>query len=311
MFGELLDESAAQAVIHRAWDLGVHTLDTSNVYGGGRAEELIGKIIGTRRDQIVLCTKVGFRVGDDPSTHAEALSGRLDHQERWKRGIAPHHQGLSRSHIIAAVEASLRRLRTDYLDLYQIHRWDTSIPIDETLRAMDDLVRSGKVRYLGCSNVRSWRLYEALWSSDRNSLSRFESMQVPYSLLDRNAELDTLPACTHAQVGVIAYSSLAGGVLSGAHINGIIPGSVLAQRPVYQTRFLSEDTRKRLERFSLLSERQNRSLATMALAVVLQQPAITAATVGIQHPAELDELVDAINRPLSADELTAVDEIFS
>jgi 1-deoxyxylulose-5-phosphate synthase len=175
MFGEVMDDAQAQAVIHRALELGVNTLDTGNVYGGGRAEEIIGRCLCDRRDRVVLCTKVGFRVGDSPADHADAVAGGLDHAARWARGISPNDQGLSRRHILAAVEASLRRLGTDYIDLYQIHRWDAAVPIEETLRALEDLVRSGKVRYLGCSNARSWQLYEALWTSERAGLSRFES----------------------------------------------------------------------------------------------------------------------------------------
>ncbi|MFM0394982.1 aldo/keto reductase [Paraburkholderia phytofirmans] len=311
MFGELMDEEQARAVMHRAWDLGVHTVDTGDIYAGGRAEEMIGRIAGARREQLVFCTKVGFRVGDGPADHAIAQACRLDHAERWTRGIAPQEQGLSRHHIIAAVEGSLRRLRTDYIDLYQIHRWDTSVPVDETLRALDDLVRSGKVRYIGCSNARSWQLYEALWCSDKCGLARFESMQVPCSLLDRSAEIDVLPACEHAEVGVIAYSVLAGGLLSGVHRAGIVPGTVLAQRPGYQSRFLTGSYREQLERFDVAAERIARPMAVAALAAVLQQRAVTAATVGVQKPEELEMLVQAVDDPLDDQSLNQIAEIFN
>jgi len=311
MFGELMDEEQARLVMHRAWDLGVHTVDTGDIYAEGRAEEVIGRIARSRRDQLVICTKVGFRVGDGPAEHAAAQAHRLDHAERWSRGIAPQEQGLSRHHIVAAVERSLRRLQTDYIDLYQIHRWDVSVPIDETLRALDDLVRSGKVRYIGCSNARSWQLYEALWCSDKRGLARFESMQVPYSLLDRSAEVDVFPACEHAEVGVIGYSVLAGGVLSGAHRAGVVRGTVLAQRPAYQSRFLTEASSERIERFHRLAERTGRPMVALALAAVLQQRTVTATTVGAQKPDELNVLAKAVDEPIDDAALTEIREIFN
>jgi 1-deoxyxylulose-5-phosphate synthase len=300
MFGELMDVAAARAVLHRAWDLGAHTIDTADIYALGHAEEVVGEIIAGRRDQLVICTKAGFRVGDTPAEHATVSAGTADPEERWSRGIAPHDQGLSRRHIVAAVEESLRRLRTDYIDLYQMHRWDPAVPIEETLRALDDLVSSGKVRYVGCSNARAWQLYEALWTSDRRNLVRFESMQVPYSMLGREPETDVLPACHHAGVGVIAYSSLAGGSLAAAHDDGIKPGTVLALREGYQATFAAN--RDRIARFATFVEARGRDRISLALAAVLAHPAVTAATVGIQATGDFDALVDAVDRPLAPEE---------
>lgn len=297
MFGELMDADAARKVLHQAWDLGAHTIDTADIYAGGRAEEVVGEIIAGRRDQLVICTKAGFRVGDTPAEHATIVAGTADLTERWTRGIAPHDQGLSRKHIVAAVEGSLRRLRTDYIDLYQMHRWDPEVPVEETLRALDDLVSSGKVRYVGCSNARAWQLYEALWTSDRRSLVRFDGMQVPYSMLSREAEVDVLPACHHAEVGVIAYSSLAGGSLAAAHDDGIKPGTVLAMREGYQAKFTAN--RDRIARFAAFADAQGRDRIALALAAVLAHPAVTAATVGIQDTSDFDALVDAVDQPLS------------
>ncbi|MBV8779322.1 MAG: aldo/keto reductase [Alphaproteobacteria bacterium] len=308
MFGELMEEADARAVLHRAWDLGVNTIDTGDIYAGGRAEAMIGKLVAGRRDQLVLATKVGFRVGDAPTEHAQASAGTLDLAERWSRGIAPTDQGLSRKHILSAVEASLKRLGTDHVDLYQIHRWDSAVPIEETLRALDDLVRSGKVRYIGCSNARGWQLYEALWASERHGLARFESMQQPYSLLNRGPEDEQLPASVHAGVGVIAYSALAGGAFAAAHDDGVKPGTVLAQRPAYQAKL--EANRERLGRFAAFAEGQGRGRISLALAGVLAHPAVTAATVGVQVPEELDELVDAVERPLDPETYAALLALF-
>jgi len=311
MFGELMDEDEARAVLHRAWDVGITTIDTGDIYASGRAEEIIGRLIGHRREQVVVCTKVGFRIGDTPADHAAALAGRIQHGERWARGISPNDQGLSRQHIVAAVEGSLRRLGTDHIDLYQIHRWDASVPIDETLRALDDLVRAGKVRYVGCSNARSWQLYEALWASERCDRVRFESMQVPYSMLDRGAESDTLPACAHAGVGVIAYSPLAGGVLSGRHRAGIVPGTVLAQREGYQRRFLDGAHAQRLDQLEEMATRLDRTMIELALAGVLQHGAVSAATIGVQRREEFDALVQAVDRPLDDQALGDLRRIFA
>lgn len=311
MFGELLDDAQAQAVIHRALELGVSTLDTGDIYAGGQSEEIIGRHIRACRNQLVICTKVGFRVGDSPGDHAKAIAGRLDHAARWTRGISPNEQGLSRRHIVSAVESSLRRLQTEYIDLYQVHRWDTEVPIEETLRALDDLIRSGKVRYVGCSNARSWQLYAALWTSDRCGLSRFESMQVPYSLLAPEAEHDVLPACLNANVGVIAYTVLAGGALSGRHNDGVRSGTVLAQRPAHQQRYLSPLNLERLRRFSELAAECGRSETSLALGAVLAHPAVTAATVGVQTPDELTALVEAVDVPMSSELVRRVRALFS
>ncbi|MGE0385975.1 MAG: aldo/keto reductase [Gammaproteobacteria bacterium] len=311
MFGELMDEAAARAVLHRAWDLGVHTIDTGNIYAGSRAEEIIGRLTQGRRRQLVICTKVGFRVGDDPAEHARALQGTLDDGARWAAGIAPHDQGLSRQHILQAVEDSLRRLRTDYIDLYQLHRWDASVPIEETLRALDDLVRAGKVRYIGCSNARAWQLYEALWKSDRHGLARFDSIQAQYSMLMRQPEADLFPACEHAGVSVIAFSALAGGMLSGAHDEAIRPGTVLAARPGYQQQFVTAANRERMARFADFAARLGRPRIQLALDAVFGQPAVAAATVGVQHPGELDPLVAALDHPMSPQDRTALLEIFA
>ncbi|SCW66096.1 Predicted oxidoreductase [Sphingobium faniae] len=311
MFGELMREDEAKAVLHRAWDLGAHSIDTGDIYAGSRSEEMIGRLIAGRRDRVVLCTKVGFRVGDKPEDHARAVMGTLDHAERWTRGIAPHDQGLSRHHIVSAVEDSLRRLGTDYIDLYQMHRWDPLVPVEETLRALEDLIRSGKVRYIGCSNARSWQLYESLWTSDVKGLPRFETMQAPYSMMAREPEADLFPACAHAGVGVIAYSTLAGGALSGAHDAGIKPNSVMAQRPAYQQRYLAPANLERLDRFGKLAQDLGKDQTGLALAAVLQHPAVIAATVGMQTPEEVDLLAAAASEPLDAATYDAIRAIFS
>jgi aryl-alcohol dehydrogenase-like predicted oxidoreductase len=311
MFGEVMDEPAARSVFNRASDLGVNTFDTADIYACGRSEEIVGRLIQMRRQEVILCTKVGFRVGDTPADHTAHVAARALSDDQQIPSAAPVDQGLSRRHIVAALEASLRRLRTDYVDLYQIHRWDPAVPIEETLRALDDLVSSGKVRCVGCSNARGWQLNSALWTSDTRGLVRFESMQVPYSLLAREAEHDALPACERAGIGVIAYQVLAAGALSGAHNETVRHGTVMAQRPAHQARFLTPDRRERLMRFAEFARRRGKEPATLALAAALAPPVVTAATVGVQTPDELKALLEAIEHPPDEDDCRAAQALFA
>ena len=197
-FGRRCDAEQTRAVVHRALDEGVNFFDTADMYGErGGSEELLGKALGSRRDDIVLATKFGAPMGD-----------------------APDQRGASRRWIQRALEASLRRLGTDYIDLYQLHFPDASTPQEETLRALDDLVRAGKVRYLGCSNFASWQLVDALWISRDSGLSSYVSAQNLYNLLDRRIERELVPACREFGVGVLPYFPLASGFLTGKYRRG-------------------------------------------------------------------------------------------
>src|SRR3954447_15690118 len=168
-FGEG-DDSDVDEIVGTALDIGMNAFDTADIYGAGRSEELLGRAIAKRRDQVVICSKAGMRVGDVEADHGAMMRGQLDHTERWERGIAPTDQGLSRKHVIAALDASLRRLGTDYIDLYQVHCWDPRTPIGETLSALDDAVHAGKVRYVGCSGFSAWQIYRGLWESQVRGL---------------------------------------------------------------------------------------------------------------------------------------------
>jgi 1-deoxyxylulose-5-phosphate synthase len=305
MFGELMDDDDARAVFHRAVDLGVNTIDMGDIYGAGMAEETVGRLAKGIRDRLVLCTKVGFRVGDGPDDHARVGRGTHDESARWREGIGPNDHGLSRKHIMAAVDASLRRLGTDYIDLYQLHRFDPETPIEETLGALDDVVHAGKVRYIGCSSWASWQLADALALSERRNFERFCSMQLSYSLLRRGVERDAFPACLAHGVGVIAFQVLDGGVLTGRHGDGLLDGTVLAARPHYQAQFADEGALAAARRLSALASSLGRNPVELAVGAVLAAPAVTAVTVGVQHPVELDALVAAAEHPLGADELEA------
>jgi len=191
------EEAASIEVIHRALDCGVTTIDTADVYSKGRSEEIIGRALRGRRHEAQILTKV-----------------------RSEMGAGPHDKGLSRLHIVAACEASLRCLQTDYIDLYQVHAWDPDAPLEETLRALDDLVRDGKVRYVGCSNFAAWQLTWALWIADRRGYASFVSAQPHYNMFERSVEAELLPACAQFGVGVIPYFPLASGLLTGKYHAG-------------------------------------------------------------------------------------------
>ena len=303
MFGELRSEDEARALLQLARELGIQTIDTADIYAGGRSEEIIGRLIKGRRHEWVLCTKVGYRVGDSIEQHARASAAA------GSRARAD--QGLSRTHIVSAVEASLRRLQTDYIDLYQIHRWDPAVPIEETLRALEDLIRAGKVRCIGCSNAREEQLDESLKCARRHSLTAFASMQVPYSLLAREAEATQLPACGRAGIGTIAYSVLAGGALAGLEQGRVRPGTVLAQRPQYQARYLTTPNFERLAKLDRVSEDCGRSHSALALGAVFEHPNVTAATVGMQTVAQITDLANVLNDPLPAELSTRLLAIFA
>jgi aryl-alcohol dehydrogenase-like predicted oxidoreductase len=200
MFGGPTPEAESIRIMHAALDRGIFFFDTANVYNAGASETVVGKAITGRRDQVVVATKGRLPVGDGPN---------------------PGNAG--RRHLMRAVEDSLRRLNTDYLDLYYIHMPDYQTPIEETLRALDDLVRSGKVHYLGCSNFRAWRLCEALWTSEHYNLHRFSCVQPLYNIVNRDVEVELLPLCKEYDIGVVSYSPLARGVLTGKYAPGEAP----------------------------------------------------------------------------------------
>jgi aryl-alcohol dehydrogenase-like predicted oxidoreductase len=200
MFGGETDRAASVRIIHKAIDLGMNFIDTANMYHKGESERVVGQAIAGRRDHVVLATK-----------------GRL------AMGSGPNDAGASRLHLMRALEGSLQRLNTDYVDIYYLHSPDEDTPIEETLRAMDDMVRSGKVRYIGCSNFRAWRLCEALWVSDRLNLNRFACVQPLYNIVNRDIEVELLPLCKEYSIGVVSYSPLARGILTGKYEPGEPP----------------------------------------------------------------------------------------
>jgi aryl-alcohol dehydrogenase-like predicted oxidoreductase len=260
MFGGPTSEADATRIIHQALDLGINFLDTADIYHRGESERVVGRAIADRRDQWILATK-----------------------GRGPMGEGPNDQGASRLHLMQALEASLRRLGTDYVDLYYVHTPDYQTPIDETLRTLDDMVRSGKVRYLACSNFRAWRLCEALWTSDRLGLNRFSCVQPLYNVVNRDIEVELLPLCQEHRIGVVTYSPLARGILTGKYQPGQVPaeGTRAARQ---DPRMLQAEWREAsLEVAAQLNQYcQTRRVAAsqFALAWCLANPIVSAVIIG-------------------------------
>lgn len=299
-FGLQCDEPASRAILDRAAAGGITFLDTSDVYplGGtpdtvGRTEEILGRWLEGRRGDFVVATKCFGATGP----------------RAWDRG-------LSRKHVLAAIDGSLRRLRTDYVDLYQAHHPDPDTPLDETLRAFDDVVRAGKARYVGCSNFPAWQTARALGRSDLLGLARFATVQPRYNLLFRQIERELLPLCADEGLAVIPYNPIAGGLLSGKHRREAGPAAgtrftlgTAARR--YQERYWHPREFETVEALRGLAAEAGMSMVQLAIAWVLSNPVITAPIVGASRPEQLDDVLAAAGKTLDPglrarlDELTA------
>jgi 1-deoxyxylulose-5-phosphate synthase len=300
-FGNQADEETSFAIMDVADRAGVTFFDTADVYplGGtlesvGRTEEIVGRWIKERgaRDRIVLATKC-----------------------RGAMGPNPNDEGLNRAHIIRACDQSLRRLQTDYVDLYQVHWPDPDTPIEETLRALDDLVRAGKVRYVGCSNYLAWQLAEALWTSDKHGLARFDCDQPRYNLLFRMIEDEILPLCRSQGVGVIAYNPLAGGMLTGRYkdlqqVEGGTRFGLENSGELYRRRYWKDVVFEAVDGLARFLEPRGKSLTHVALAWVLAQPGVTCAILGASKPVQLEDSLRGVDLMLDEEELTAIDEVW-
>jgi aryl-alcohol dehydrogenase-like predicted oxidoreductase len=286
-FGGRADEETSIGIIHHALDHGVNLIDTANVYTDTRSERIIGKAIRDRRDQVVLATKCALKVGDGPND-----------------------EGASRAHIMREVERSLGRLGTDYIDLYQIHTWDDATPLEETLRALDDLVRAGKVRYVGCSNYAAWQVCAALWVSDRRGFVRYESVQPAYSPADRRIEPELVPCCLEEGLGLLVYFPLAGGVLTGKYKPGSPPpqGSRALTQPQFAKRLSEQNLRLAQDMAGLASE-IGCTVSQLTLAWVVQRPGITSALVGATKVAQQAENLAAVDLAVPPQILDRVTEL--
>lgn len=283
-----IDVDGARRQIALARDAGVNLFDTADVYSAGTSEEILGQALGQARDEVLIATKVRMPMGDGPND-----------------------AGLSRHHVIRGAEASLRRLGTDYIDLFQVHEWDGQTPLEETLHALDHLVQSGKVRYVGCSNYAAWQLMKALWTSEREGVSRFVSQQLYYSLQNRDIENELVPVAVDQGLGILVWSPIAGGLLSGKYRRGVeAPAgsrhlSEWSEPPVHD----EDKLYATIEELVAIGEDHGVSAAQVALAYTIAKPAVTSVIVGARTEEQLSDNLAAAELTLSADELDRLDAV--
>jgi aryl-alcohol dehydrogenase-like predicted oxidoreductase len=288
-FGGRIDFAASERVVHRAIALGVNLIDTADSYGNrGGSEEELGRILGDKRKHIVLATKFGLPMDD---------TGTL--------------RGASGRYIMHAVEASLKRLRTDWIDLYQLHRPDDRTPIEETLRALDELVRQGKVRYIGCSNLSAQQVIAARETASRLGLAAFVSCQDEYSLLERDIERELIPTAKAIGLGILPYFPLASGLLTGKYRRGAAPpaGSRLAKNQRHAQDFLSERNWRIVGELEAFARRHGRTMLELAFGWLLRDPVVASVIAGATSPEQIEQNVRAADWTPSAEDLAELDRI--
>ncbi len=287
-FGMWIDKEQSRLVIHKALDLGITLFDTADAYGKrGGSETIMGDILGPRRKDIVLATKFGLQMDEE---------GKL--------------QGGSRAYVMQAVEASLKRLKTDWIDLYQYHRPDPKTPLEETLRAMDDLVKSGKVRFIGCSNMPAAQMAEARAIADANGLSHFISCQDEYSLVVRDAEKELIPAARKLGMGLLPYFPLAGGLLTGKYRPGEKPvGTRMENRQDLRDRFLSERNFRLVGKLDAFARSKGRTMLELAFSWLAAREPVASVIAGATRPEQLEQNVKALAWKLTPAELAEIDRL--
>jgi aryl-alcohol dehydrogenase-like predicted oxidoreductase len=283
-----LDEEASRPFIKRALELGINFFDTANVYSQGSSEEITGKALrdfAASRDEVVIATKVHFPMGPGPND-----------------------RGQSRKHIMSAIDASLKRLGTDYVDLYQIHRWDYETPIEETLEALNDVVRAGKARYIGASAMYAWQFAKALFTADLHGWTRFVSMQNHYNLIYREDEREILPLCQDQHIAVIPFSPLARGVLARKPAKGQEETIRYQSDSLAKSRYTQEDNLTTVQRVSELAEGRGLPMAQVSLAWMLAKPVVTAPIIGATKPHHLEDAIAALSVSLTPDEIQRLED---
>lgn len=287
-FGHGTNEAEATRIVDLAFDAGINFFDTANSYADSESEMILGKALQRRRRNAVVATKFFNPMGPDVND-----------------------SGMSRFHMMQAVEDSLRRLQVDYIDIYYIHHVDTQTPLDETLRALDDLVRQGKVRYTACSNYEAWRLLEAVWLSDHKGWERFAAYQPQYSLVVRDIEQEIIPVCELKGIGVVVWSPLGGGFLTGKYTPGqrTVPGTRSEEGWAYPDRYFAANADEILDVLLEIAKELGRSPAQVATRWVLEQPAITSAIVGARTLVQARDNFGAAGWTLPADALGRLNDV--
>ena len=288
-FGRYADEQQTAAIVRQALESGINMIDTADVYGNGVSEELLGKAIRGHRDDLVIATKVGMRMGDGPNEY-----------------------GSSRRRIMAGCDASLQRLQIETIDLYQIHEFDPNTPLEETLGALDDLVRAGKVRYIGCSNYDAWRIAQSLWVSDRAHLAHFVSVQPEYNLLKRDVEREIVPACLEFGLGIIPFFPLDAGILTGKYKPGEPPpaGTRGYDNPRFAPR-LQRPTLEAVQRLDAWARESGHTVAELALAWLASRPAVSTIIAGTTRPEQVAANARAADWKLTAEDLAEIERLLA
>jgi aryl-alcohol dehydrogenase (NADP+) len=284
-FDWMLPEEQSFAIVRKALDLGINFFDTANVYSAGESEQILGralKAFGVRRDDVVVATKLFHPTGP-----------------------GPNQRGLSRKHIVQAIDDSLQRLGMEYVDLYQIHRFDSETPIEETLDALTQLIRDGKVRYLGASSMAAYQFAKLLFKADQLRLARFVSMQNNYSLLYREEEREMIPLCREEGIGLIPYSPIGGGLLAGSRRSG----SVRSHSPMARDRFNRKADEAVIDAVASVARQRGVGAAEIAIAWLLQQPGVTP-IIGATRPGHLDDPVKALGTRLAAEEVAKLEGVY-
>lgn len=286
-FGGKVDSAGVKEIVHGALDLGINFIDTADIYTGGRSEETLGAALAGRWHQVVLATKFTSKTGDGPNDY-----------------------GASRYHLANAVEASLRRLDSDHIDLYQVHSWDETTPIEETLRALDDLVRAGKVRYIGASNFAAWQLARANVLAEVRGWAPFVTIQPHYHMLERGIERELIPYCNAHRVGILPYFPLAGGFLTGKYKRGQPPpAGSRGERSSYVQGYMTEGNYDKLERLTAWAEARGHTMGELAHAWLIAQPMVSSVISGATSLAQVQANAKAADWRLSPDELKEVNAI--
>lgn len=284
----VLDEENSRPILRRALELGINFFDTANVYGGGSSEEIVGRALKdyAKRDEVVIATKVFFRMQEGPNG-----------------------AGLSRKAIMSEIDNSLKRLGTDYVDLYQIHRWDYNTPIEETMEALHDVVKAGKARYIGASAMYAWQFQKALHVAEKNGWTKFVAMQNHMNLIYREEEREMMPLCRSEKIGVIPYSPLASGRLARDWSETTYRFETdAAQHMKYDA--MMEADRPIVDRLAAIAEQRGIPRAQIALAWLLQKQPVTAPIIGVTKMSQLDDAVAALSVKLTADEITSLEELY-
>ena len=288
-FGGKVDQQAVKEILAAAIDLGINLIDTADTYQNGRSEQFIGQAIAGKRDQVLIATKVQHRVGEGPNEY-----------------------GASRYHILSGVEASLRRLQSDYIDLYQIHSYDPEVPLEETLRALDDLVRAGKVRYIGASNFAAWQLTWANALAGMNAWTPFISIQPHYNMFERGIEQELIPACEFLGIGVLPYFPLAGGFLTGKYQQGKpAPAGSRGEHSQYVQDYMTPENFRILDGLQDFASQHDHTLVELAHAWLLAQPMVSSVISGATRVEQVQQNAASANWKLSLQELDQVEEILN